>query len=408
MTTFTKIAWRNIRRNRARSTITIAAVSVGLCALIFLKGFVDGADRQMVENYTDLLIGHIQVHKAGFHENMDLEKTIINSHVLSQSFKKIPGIKSFSNRVKDYALISSTDGSAGVLLMGVDPETEKRVSVIHKRVRRGSFLGKDDHTKVIIGTTLAKNLKVDVGDKAVLMSQASDGSMAASAFEVGGIVETGAEEIDKQLALITLKAAQDLLVLGSKVSEIVIKTHSLESIDGIARQLKQKATSKRFEVLTWKDVSPMTYQWMQFDQAFTHLILIIVLIIVASGILNTVLMGVLERIREFGIMLALGTKPNQVTQVVAVESFLLGLMGVIIGGCIGTALVILTGIKGINLSMISSALNSFYIGSVIYPRLDVFSLIFYVTIVLLVSIFVSVYPAKKASQLSPIEAIRHV
>ncbi|MBI5873810.1 MAG: ABC transporter permease [Candidatus Omnitrophica bacterium] len=408
MNTFTKIGWRNITRNIYRSSITIAAVAVGLASLIFLKSFIDGADRQMVENYTDLLIGHIQIHKAGFQKNMGLEKSISGPEALISSFKSTPGIRYAVARIKDFALASSPESSSGIMLFGIDPTAETKISILHKRIRQGRFLEKDDDDKIVIGRSLADHLKVATGDKVVLMSQGADGSMAAAAYEVCGIVEAGAEEIDKGLALITLKAAQELLVMGNKVSEIVVKADSLEKIDDIKEILKSKVNTNKFEVLTWKEISPMTYQWLQFDQVFTGLILFIVLLVVAAGILNTVLMGVLERTREFGIMLALGTKPSQITKMVTMESLFLGLFGVLIGSVAGLGLVIFFGKIGINLSAISSALNSFYIGSVIYPRLDAMSFCLYAAIVLLVSMLVSIFPAKKASRLSPIEAIRHI
>lgn len=408
MSTFTKIAWRNITRNRARSFITISAVTIGLASLIFLKGFVEGADRQMVENYTDLLIGQIQIHKAGFQKNMGLDKTIGNTDTITSAFKNIPHITAFAPRIKNYSLISSAESSSGILLLGIDPDAEKKISNLHKRLRQGKFLGEGDNNKIIIGKGLAENLKLELGDKAVIMGQASDGSVAAAAFEVAGILEAGAEEIDKGLALITLKAAQDLLVLDNKVSEIVVKSSSLDFIDDITAALKERINQKKYEVLNWKEVSPMVYQWLQFDEAFTNLILVIVLIVVASGILNTVLMGVFERIREFGIMLALGTKPRQIIIMVATESFLLGFFGVILGTLLGTGLILFFASYGINLSVISHALNSFYIGSIIYTRLNVVSIALYAAVVLLVSILISIFPAIKASRLSPIEAIRHI
>lgn len=408
MSTFIKIAWRNITRNRSRSIITISAVAIGLCALIFLKGFVDGADHQMIENYTDLLVGHIEIHRQGFQKNMGIEKNISDAQEITSLLQTIPDITAFSPRVKDFALISSPESSSGILLLGIDPVSEKNVSTLHKRLRQGRFFQKNDDNKIILGKQLAENLKVSLDDKVVILSQASDGSTAAAAYEVCGIIEAGAEEIDKGLALITLKAAQDLLVLEKRVSEIVVKTASLDHIDKITQLLRSKINQKKFEVLNWKDISPMTYQWLQFDMVFTSLILVIVLIVVASGILNTVLMGVLERIREFGIMLALGTKPGQVLFMVATESFLLGFFGVLVGTLAGVGLIVFFGTNGINLSIISHALNNFYIGSIIYTRLDTGSIAVYALIVLLVSIVVSVFPAIKASRLSPIEAIRHI
>ncbi len=408
MSTFTKIAWRNISRNQYRSSLTIVAVAIGLASLIFLKGFIDGADRQMVKNYTDLLTGSIQIHKAGFQKSMGLEKSIANPTQLISSFRNIPGIAAISTRIRDYSLISSPESSAGIMLYGIDPLAEKKLSTLHNRIRKGRFLENNDADKIIIGKDLSEQLKAGLGDKVVLMNQAADGSLAAAAYEVCGIMDAGAEEIDKNLALITLEAAQNLLVMQGKASEIVIKTNSLKNVDEVAEFIKAKINTKKFETLTWKEISPMTYQWLQFDQVFTGLILFIVLLVVAAGILNTILMSVLERTREFGIMLALGTKPKQITSMIATESFMLASIGVLFGSCLGVGLVLFFSMTGINLSAISSALNSFYIGSVVYPSLDITNLAIYACIVLLVSVIISIFPAKKAAGLSPIEAIRHI
>lgn len=405
MATFLKIAWRNVLRNHARSAITITAISIGLCALIFLKAFVDGADYQMISNYTDLFVGHLQVHKAGFQKNMGLDKSINNEESVVSALRKIPEVQAFAPRVKDFALISSSEGSAGILLLGIDPARESRVTSLNKKIRDGQTLQDQDKDGILMGRQLAENLGVGVGDKVVLMSQAFDGSIAASAFDVTGLLEAGAEEIDKNLAIITLKAAQEFFAMEKRVSEIAIKLRDLKGSDETAAVLR-RSLGRDFEVLTWKEISPMTYQWLQFDQVFTSLILTVVLFIVAAGILNTVLMGVLERTKEFGIMLALGTKPDQIVLVIALESIILGIAGALAGTVLGVALVIFFNHVGIDLSSISQALNSFYIGSVIYPVLSTFSVIFYAVCVILISVAVSVFPARKASRLSPIEAIR--
>jgi len=405
MFTFIRIAWRNVVRNPARSLITIGAVAFGLAALIFLKSFVTGADHQMIANYTDLLIGHAQVHKLGFQKDMGLDKSINNPSSLARTLLDIPSIVAWSPRIKDFALISSPESSAGVLLMGIDPVNEKHLSTLHKRVHSGRYLDKGDDDKVVIGRQLAENLRVGLDDKVVVMSQGADGSLSASAFTVAGLLDAGAEEIDKNLALITLNAARDLLVLTGRISEIAIKAASLEEVDETVRALRRAIDPKQFEVLSWKEISPMTYQWMQFDQVFTGLILVIVLLIVSTGILNTVLMSVLERKREFGIMAALGTRPGQIVFLVAVESFILGSAGALAGGLAGWGLSYFFGMRGIDLSALSDALNSFYIGSVIYPKADAASVGLYVGVVLLVSVIVSMIPARRASRLKPVDAI---
>lgn len=407
MKTFLKIAWRNIIRNKYRSLITIMAVSFGLAALIFIRAFVDGGDCQMVENYTNLVTGHLQIHLQGFQKKMGLDRSIDDPQEIIKTIKKEPRIQAISQRIKDYALISSAEHSSGVLLMGIDPENEPEVTYLNQRIRRGGHLSIDKNEGIVLGKDLAEILNVDLGDKVVIMAQGSDGSLASAAYRLCGILDSGAEEIDKGLALITLKAAQELLVMEGKISEIAIRINSVYKADLTANNLKQKINTEKFEILTWKEISPITAQWLEFDRAFVNAILFIVLLVVASGILNTILMSVLERIREFGIMLALGTKRSQVILMVGLESAILGLIGIVCGSFLGSVLSIYFGKQGINLAKFAHAFEAYYTGSVIYPRLSVGYVFLFSLVVLLVSIIVSLYPAWKAANLKPVEAIRH-
>lgn len=406
MLTVIKIAWRNVWRNQYRSMITIFGITMGVCSLIFIRSFIDGADSQMIENYTDLMSGQVQIHAKDFQKKLSLDLSINNPQEIETVLNKNKNLVPFySQRIKNYALVSSTEGSSGVLILGVDPEKEKSVSKLYKKIKKGNFLT-GEKNEIVIGWDLAEILNVKLKDKVVLMSQGADGSMASGAYRVCGILKTGAEEIDRSLVLIDLKACQDLLVLNNGVSEYVLKTQSVFTIDKVTQVLKSQIDIKKYEILNWKEISPITKQWLEFDRAFSNVILFVVLIVVAAGILNTMLMAVLERVKEFGIMLAVGMKPKLITQMVAWESFFLGLIGILSGTFIGVNLAKYFGKVGINLSYFSNALESYYTGSVIYPRIFTEYIIIWDVIVLVVSLLASVYPARRASRLKPIEALK--
>lgn len=401
---WTTIAWRNIWRNPYRSGLTIAAVSIGLTALLFIQAFVEGADQQMVENYTNLLTGHLQVHAAGFQKVMELERSIADPEALEAVLGHHPEIEASARRVKVYALASSANRSAGVLLIGLDPVREPQVTRLHQRVRHGTFLTTDQD--VVVGKGLAEMLDAKLGEQIVLMTQAADGSLAASAFRITGLLETGAEEIDNAMVLTTLHAAQEFLVLGSQISELGLRVKRLHDVDRVAAQLRERINPHTVEVLTWKQISPIAVQWVEFDRAFVNVILSIVLVVVAAGILNTVLMGVMERTREFGIMLALGTKPRELMVMVGLEALGLGLIGLLVGLLGGMAFIISAQIHGIELGGFSAAFEAYYTGSVIYPRLSLGRVGGQAAVVLATCVVVSLYPAWRAAHLKPIEAIR--
>ncbi len=406
--TFLKIALRNIIRNKKRTLITLSAVGFGLCALIFIRAFVEGAHKQMIENYTSLINSHIQIHKSGYHRNQKLEDYINQPEAVVDKFKEFDEIKATSLRIKAVGLVSSAESSAGVLILGIQAENEKNISRIHRLIKEGQFLNEDQQNKIILGRPLAQNLNVTAGDKVVIMSQALDGSIATGAYYIWGLWDTGVEEIDKGLVMISYKAAQDLFVMPDKASEIAVKLNSVEESQQLAQKIKDDLNSSALEVLPWQTISPSLQQWVEFDNGFIGIIVLVIMIVVAIGILNTVLMGVLERTREFGILLAIGTKPSQIVLTIALESTLLGLLGSAIGLLLGWLLTIYFGKVGIDLTIFASALNSFYIDSFVYPLLNSEQVLSSIFLVVLTSILVSIYPAWHAARLKPIEAIRAI
>ncbi len=403
MLIFLKIALRNILRNKFRSLLTIAAIAIGFASLVFIRAFVDGSHYQMIENYTDLLSGHIQIHAKGFQDDMSLAKSIQNPAAIQQRLKGMEGVSASSKRIKEFVLVSSAQNSSGVLLLGVEPLSEERVSKLHKRVREGKFLDSDD--QMVIGKKLAQSLKAGLFDKIVIMAQGADGSLCSGVYRISGLLDTGAEELDKNLAIITLKAAQEMLVMDAAASEIAVRTKDVEKAVFYAQLIKKGLNDPRLEILSWDEISPIIMQWVEFDVAFINMILFVVLLVVAAGILNTLMMGILERIREFGIMLALGTKRLQIMLLVIMESCILGLLGLFIGAIASVALSGYFGAKGVDLSKFSTALNNYYTGSVIYTRLDPSAMTEYALVVLAASILIAILPAWKAANLKPTEAI---
>ena len=405
MTTFIKIAWRNILRSKKRSLITISAVGFGLGALIFIWSFVEGSHKQMIENYTSYVTAQVQVQKKGYQATQKLENYLEHPQEIIRKVKTNPNVIAVSPRIRGEALMSSADSSVGVMVLGINPAAEKQVSVLHKRLKKGKYLSTDD-TQIVLGAGLAKNLNVDLGDKVVLMGQALDGSIAGGAYHVAGLIETGAEEIDKGLVLITRKAAEDLFVMNGKVSQIAIKLNDVKNSDRTAAELTTLLHNPQLEILPWRKVSPILQQWLEYDATFVWIIVMIVMVVVAIGILNTVLMGVLERTREFGILQAIGTKGGQIILMVTWESIFLGSIGTVGGFLLGIGLTGFFGQKGIDLSLFTNALNAFYMESIIYPTINWQAVWISVGLVLVTSFVASFYPAWYASRLEPVEAIR--
>ncbi len=409
MNTFIKIAWRNIIRNRNRSLLTILMISSALAGVIFIKAFISGADYQMIDNYTSLNSGHIQIHKQGFKKKMGLDLSIENPRMIKDKVSSIAGITAYAPRVKEYSLVNSAEHSSGALIIGINPEKETKVTEIDNYVYKGEFLTPEPDNQILVGEDLFESLKVRVGDKIVITGQDLAGQLIGGAFRIKGVLKTGAEEIDKGYAFIHIQDAQSLYGLTNRISEFSLKTADVYNADKYVEELEKIINTDEYEILHWRDIEPVLFQWLVFDRYFLMIIMVILILVAAAGILNTVLMGVLERIREFGIMLSVGTKRKQIVLTVTLESLFLGIIGIFAGLTAGLSISLISAKLGIDLAVIGSAgaFESYYMGTVIYPRITLFSLVSASSLVLITSILASIMPAFKASTLKPVEALRY-
>ncbi len=412
MPIFIKMAWRNIRRNLRRTLITLSAITFGLSAMIVFFGFADGFHGQWVENTVKAYTGHIQIYRTGYHDDPQLNRSIEDVSRVTRELKADPAVSTFTSRVEVQGLISTAENSYGVLIRGIDPEEEIKITAIKDRIIKGRYLEGSEEgnppSPVLIGYRLAERLNADIGDKIVLMVQSADGSLTSELFRLKGIFRMGAVELDSSFAIITLKNARRLALLGERVTEIAVMLNRPEDVLPFAERLKKRLSPSGYEVFTWDELMPALQEMIELDNIFMYIILLVVLVVVSLGILNTMLMSIMERIREFGIMMAMGTTPGRVVLLVMLESFFIGLLGVILGAGIGIGINRMISIKGFDLSRWGGAVEFFAIlDPVIYPETDPRNVLWSCGIVFLTALMVSVYPALRAATLRPVEAMHH-
>ncbi|GMR21108.1 MAG: hypothetical protein BMS9Abin36_1707 [Gammaproteobacteria bacterium] len=403
-----KLAYRNVWRNKRRSLITLSAITVGLAALIFVWGFIDGMNEQTIENSTSYLTGHIKIHKAGFHDEKTLHMSTAHDLVLQQRLASSADVIAIAPRIEDKAMLSGTDEARGVKVIGVDPRLEPKVTTIAKAIIDGRYLQVNDVNRIILGDKLAGRAGLKVGDEAVLVTQARDGSLAADRFQVVGLFDSGIDMIDASHVFIPLSAAQELYSLWGQITEWALRVSNRQRADGIAGQLRT-VTGTDFEVLAWKQLLPEMVQMIRFHEVMSYIIVFIVFVIVTVGVANTILMAVKERTREFGIILALGTSQLQVIQLVLFESLILGAIGLLLGNLIGLFITSYFGNTGIDLTEYTLAMETMPgLSGNVYPliRLDHVLLVSVVTFS--ISVLPALYPAWQVSRLQPVEAIRGV
>jgi putative ABC transport system permease protein len=406
---FFSMAWRNVWRNRRRSLLTVLAIGLGLAFTIFMRGIGDGFHEQMVDNSVRAEIGHIQIHNAGYRDEPSIDKTLPDPAQVERAIQALPGLRGYSLRVLGSGLASTSDNSSGVQILGVNPGQERTVTTLQRAIIQGRYLSRDMQRPILLGQRLAARLKASLQDKIVLMVQAADGSMGAQLFRVAGIFRSGSPEMDEGVVLILRSDAQSLFDLGDRVTEAAILLGSSEQVAPALAQLKSDLKNRDVEILPWWQVEPFLQQFIQIDDAFFDVIVAIFFVVISIGILNTIMMSVFERVREFGVMMALGTKPRQIVKLVMEEALALALVGIAVGGVLGAAATLYFARQGINLGSFSAGAAALGITtSVVYSQLTLANLVYSSCFVLGIVLLVAPYPALRASHLRPVEAIRYV
>lgn len=408
MTIFLSLALRNMFRNKKRSLITLSAVTFGLAALIFLRGFVFGAQAQMVENITTSLTSDAQIVPKSLENIYNTNGYIEDPEAIRAILKAEPRVKAFAERVVAGGIVSSATNSIATFVVGFDPAMETAIGS-RRAVEKGRLMTTEDVHGAAIGDTMREILDVDIGDKIVVTAQDYYGALAGEAFTLIGTFSTGNDQIDNGTVMVLNPSAQRMLSLDHRISKFAVAVTDDLDVEGVVRDLRRKMPAKQdLKVLTWQELIPVMAQLINFQNGMIFVVVFIVLTVVAAGILNTLMMSIVERTREFGLMMAMGTKPGQVILLVALESFLITALGAVIGVLLGIALTSYVGHIGIDLSRFISTFSNFLIGSHVYPKVDWLYLLIFLGVVMGSNVIVSLYPAWRASRLDPVEAMRQV
>ena len=407
---FLKIALRNLLRNKVRSLITILMIASGLGGIMFLRGFTDGAYQQAIENLTSTYTGHLKMARQGFSQTMDPGLLMTRREIegIAADLKGRANIKSVSSRIFTQGLASTATASQGIVLSGISPADELKVSRLGHFVKEGSFLNEGDDGEIILGRELAKILKVSLGEKIVVFTQSYYGSLEAASFRIKGFIESGGRDIDRYGGFITLDAARKLLNYPEgAVSSLIAVFRDIKYVPMASEGLKNNLGPAGLEVKTWDELGPEMKDWISFYDAIIEIIMIVLLIVVAVGIMNTVLMGVIERTYEFGLMQAMGTRRTQIVGMVFSEACILAVLGILAGIILGGLSIKYFHGAGINLSWYAQVRTQFYLGQYVYPVLS-WKFFLKTTVFLFIdTLVISIYPAYKAGFLEPIQAIRY-
>lgn len=404
-----KIAWRNMWRNPRRTILTLAAISFACLLLIFMLSFQFGSYSTMIDTAARIHTGHLQVQADGYNGDKDIRKTVTDPEKIGRLIRSIPEAKAYSFRANGFALVSSENRTYGAAVFGVDPGKEAAVSRIKNLVQTGSYLGPGDYDQVLIGDLLAKNLKIGHNDELTLLGQGRDGSIAAAVVRVKGIFRSGQDEFDRNTIQVPLTFFQETFSMGDAVHEIVIIADALDSIPLIKEAIENELenTDQNLVALDWKELIPGLSEGIAMDLVGGLIMYFLLILVVAFSILNTFLMAILERTREFGVLMAIGTTPRRLTHLLLTESMCITLLGICIGSLSGCIVTLIFQHYGIEISGASEILKEFGISGRIYPRLSVLSATIGPVTVFFITLVAALYPALKVQRLKPVEALAY-
>ena len=404
-----RLAWRSLGRNRRRTGLTIAATAFSLALVVCMIGLSHGSHEQMIEDGVKMASGHLSIMAPGHLEERTLEQPLPWNSDMSTMLESTPGLAGFTPRLESFALISQGDSTQGMLVRGTDPSREDDISSIKKRIVAGRFLTYEKEREIVLGQRGAETLGVSVGDEVLLYGIAYSLESAYDLFKVVGLIRFPDSMMERRLAFISLEDAQTFYVYPDKVTEVAILLEDSESVPDVQAALTQSLDQEGTRVHPWPDVVPGLDQYVTLDKAGMYLILILLVLVVGFGILNTVLMTVLERKRELGVLLALGLRPSQVFRIVYIESMLLATVGIAIGLIIAIPIVLYFQANPIPLEgSAAKALLDFNMEPVITWKLRASNPIGSSVVIFGVAILAALYPAIKASRGQPIDVVQTV
>lgn len=407
-----KLAWRNIWRNWRRTVLSSLAVAFGMISIIFANSYIKGMTESVYKSLIETELGHVKIASQEFlrlDRILPKEDLIYNTQEIETSISSLPGISAITEKIKFRLILSSEDENEPCLGIGINPEKEINFFDLRKYLIQGNYL-QESAAEMLIGDGLAQKLGVGLGDELLAVTTDINYSTYALTFTVGGIIRTGFTFMDKNFFYIPIEKAQELLDCPGAAHEILLLLDNAEDAPEISSDiltiLQEKGLDDTLTAVPWQDNFFMSY--MPFASFVFGGILLIIMLIAALVILNTMLMAVLERTHEIGIIKSMGMRNRGVVGLILIESTYIGLLGVLIGGSIGSGLTILAQNTGLDFTKMMEKME-FEIAlwsGVIYPKFTLGILLGAVVFGLVTTLVAAFYPARKAAQMEPVEALR--
>ena len=403
-----KIAWRNIWRNPRRTVVILLAVVIGVWSMVFLGALMRGILEGMIHNGINTLTGHIQIHQSSYPDDPSVDHRIADPAAIEKILRShLPQGSHWALRILVNTVANNARHNSGVTLVGIDPKNEARVSFIGSAVTQGRYLESQDRNAILVGQALAKQFETGLGRKLILMTQDKNGQIVSRAFRIRGIFRGEMEATEKNYVFVTRRAAQDMLKLDQAVSEIAIRLSEHGIAEETARELKTQLAGRDVLVRSWQKALPLLKTYLQLYDSFILIWFVVVFVAMGFGILNTTLMAVYERMREFGLLKGLGMRPGRIIKGILTEALFILVFGILLGNLLGLASCWVLSFNGIDLSALAKGAEYAGISRVIFPVVWVKDIASANLVVLVLGLLVCLYPAVKAARFTPVEAMAH-
>jgi putative ABC transport system permease protein len=403
------IAWKNIWRNKTRSLIIISAIIIGLFGGLFASALSNGLIKQRIESAIANESANIQIHTNAFMLNKELNDTISNSNKLFAILDTTQSIKDWSARLKITAMAGTASNAMGIMLNGVDPEKEKNVCQIYKCIAdsNGTWFSENKKNSIVIGAKLAEKLHVRLRSKIIITFQAADKNIVSAAFKVTGIYKTDNTSFDERNAYVQYNDLTQIVGFSNNSFHEIAIALKNDSTNTLVKTQLQKHFAQ-MNISSWKELMPEVGMMSDMTNQTLMILMVIIMLALSFGIINTMLMAVMERTREIGMLMAIGMSRARIFIMIMVETIFLSLTGGFIGMMVSSLIISLYAKYGINLSKFSQGMEDMGFSAIVYPNLNIGFYINLTLLVILTGILSSIIPARKALKLNPVEAIRSI
>jgi ABC-type lipoprotein release transport system permease subunit len=400
------LSWRNLWRNYRRTLIMLLAITVGVWAMIFMTALLRGMVDNMVRTGISVLPGHVQIHAKAYRDDPSVTHSLPAPEQALLAILNSQDVVAWTGRIKVPAMVSSEQDNRGVTLLGVDPAGELAMGFDPADISEGRFLDGADDRGVVIGKKLMERLETRLGKRVVVMSQDPENAIADRGFRVVGVFTADLESREESVVYAGRDVIQAMLGVDTDISEIAILGHDYRTPQALTASIRNTVPADR-EVLSWLELDPYLSTMMRVMDGFVLVWMVVIFLALSFGLVNTLMMAVFERVREIGLMRALGMRPSGIVYQILVESLLLLMLGLLAGNLL--ALGTIAWLKdGIDVSAVAKGLEMMGAASVMYPVLQWSDLVLANAVVIVLGIITSLLPAWRASQYRPVEALGRI